>query len=116
MRAARTAIEQPLTRTATTTSPPARANSARRRAPRVRPADGPAPGRVTRPVISSPLLENDDPLARPRDRVSQLRVRIAHRLDLLELELVEEPAIPDHGLERAKAPVEDARDPVLEHR
>src|SRR5690606_20726805 len=60
------------------------------------------------------LLQDDDPLPRPRDRIGELRVGIPPRLDLLEFETMQEELITDQRLDRAELLVEDGRDPVIE--
>src|SRR5690606_14227912 len=51
-------------------------------------------------VLARLLLQHDDALARTRDCVRQLRVRIAHRLDLLQLESMQEELVADQRLDR----------------
>src|SRR5688500_16679115 len=102
--------------TMTAQSPPTRTTAARRRALRAERTTDRDPGHRARALMGSALLEDDDPLPRARDRIRHLRVRIADGLDLLQLELVQEAPVPDHGLQRTQAAIENARDAVLEHR
>src|SRR5688500_7887666 len=110
MRAAPTTMEHPVADASTIMSP-ARARSARRLSGRGRGAGRVSSGRAPRAAMCLPLLENDDPLARPGDRVRQLRVGIAVRLDLLELHLVQEALVAHQRLHRTQRTVENARDP-----
>src|SRR5690606_31441784 len=58
----------------------------------------------------SPVLDDQNPLVRPRDRLRDLRRRLAARVDLLQLQLVDEELIAHDRLHRAQRLVERGGD------